>query len=222
MNRVMMTLCMLGAAGCGDSLVSGEDLDWLFGLRAVPDNPAWEMRWLSPDGGLVVACDLEPAIVVEEDEIQFGEIVVDAPPDTPPAAFVEDHGFDWALGLPVLVDADRYDPTLGGPTESLGRERGVWGLPFGRGIVHIYGELPERSESLFVEDGPQEEGAYWVEVLSDFVVVAQDVRGALVPVEEYTDEEIWVFGGELDEDWTVFEVWSGVALGGVVSGDCGE
>ena len=223
MQRVrLLVVTSLVGTGCGESLVSGEALDGLFGVRPLPARVAWEMRWLDEDGRLSVGCELSAADVIDDGGIQWGELLVTAPVDPEPIRWVEEEpGTYWALGLPVLVDAERYDRDWLEPDDTLSVERGVWGIPFDVALFYAEGDLELVGERLFASDTPLEEDANVVSVVSELVAARAQIGGSLL-LEKHADE-IWVFGGEVDEeDNATWGIWSGNALEGVVVEDCGE
>ncbi len=207
------------SVACGDSLRSGPVLDELFGLTPVPETVAWEMRWFVGAEHLVVSCDLARARVVEDEESFLGEIRV-SPPRAQPPGFVETEGVDWALGFPVLVDAERYDPHLpDDPQESLEDWRGVWGAPPGLALLVADGDADALEDELLV-DGERalEAGAVWVEVVAPAVAISGRFEGALLVVRDFVDD-ILVFQTEkLDDE--VHEVWSGAAIGWLEPDHC--
>lgn len=215
---VLLSGALLFGAGCGDSLRSGEVLDELFGLTPVPEEVAWEMRWYLGEEHLVRACDLAPATVVDDEDALFGEIRV-SPPFTLPPDLVESEGVDWALGFPVLVAPNRYEPELPDePRENLEDWRGVWGVPPGIAVLVADGEAEALEDELLVDgEWALEEGAVWVEVVTAAVAISGRFEGALIVVEDFVD--MVVFQTEKLDD-TIVDVWTGEALGGLEPEPC--
>jgi hypothetical protein len=205
--------CLFSAfflGGCGDSLISGEALDDLFGLSPVPERVSWEVRWLSDDHTLVLGCELYPARVLDYDDIAFGEISV-TPPDAEPEHWIEEDDATWALGFPVLVDRNGYREAPG--NDSLHADRGVWGLPWGQAMLFADGEDWAVEERLLIDpEAVLETGVVWVDVLTEAVSVTGDVHGTLIQSEVHN--EIWVSNLAYVDD-SILEVWSGEHFDGV-------
>lgn len=222
--RPWLLLAVLSTGCEGDTLLSGDRLDALFGANPVPVEPAWAMAWLDDNWVLVTDCRLEPAQVVTDEEIVFGELVLD-PPESGPTRWVDVEGHPLAVGFPLLVDATRFDPPdePDGPNP-LSFDRGVWGIPFSVRVVADFDDpyaLTDVGEWLLADraDG-LEPGASWWDILIESAALREDLEGTLVRSSvgaEDDGEGMFVITTDFASE-SHARIWSGGIFDGMVGG----
>ncbi|MBX2800470.1 MAG: hypothetical protein KTR31_22520 [Myxococcales bacterium] len=220
-----MGLAAVLLAGCGDVLLDANGLDELFGLGVPPTDPAWEFRWLTEEA-LEVDCALVDADILDDEPVFWGELSTPVPDVPEPLAITGKPPATYALGLPVLVDRELYEPLADDaePDESLHRERGVWGIAEGIAALVVDGDAEAVRSSLFLEDDvPELTGEVtWVALLPE-VIDSLGVEGSLLYLDDHDrqllyDDGLWVLSME-EAPEGLFELWSGVSSDALVGCD---
>lgn len=214
-DRRIGLLGVLGLAGCGDSLYGGWAIEERIGSPPLPERASWEVRWVQPQG-LAVGCERVDAQIPDGELALLG--VAQLPePTLPEPRWVDGDGFRWAVGLPTLVWDDAPYPELG--EGWLDDGLGVWGTTAPLAWLAVDGDLPAAGAWLRADGAPAEPG--WVELFADLSSESGQVRGALAAVDpSWIDGGLWTVALDWSED-DELAVWSGWALGGVVS-TCGD
>lgn len=227
MRFELALFALITVVGCDDaeSFLSGEGLEEAFGVTPAPREPAWVIAWWLPGEGVDFQCDVESTETLDASPDNLGEIVVWAPDiEEPPfwnETWVVLEGYDydeealveWAVGLPVLVDLERYETPSweeGRITDPLAFERGVWGVA-NRARLFTIGK-PEAVDLVFpllldAEDVLGYQGSTWVGIFHEAV----SLRGIQLAIYPEPLE-----GREMSAIWTEWAseahlaVWSGV------------
>lgn len=215
--------------GCGDSLVSGRNLEDLISTQP-PGAPAWELRWATGDGLLVdcpIPVDADLEVIVGQVEVLPEEVTVQSPP-----GWITLESSRYAVMFPALVDLDAYEPpeTDDDVDGVEGLERGVWGISAPVAVVVAEGDLEEVSNELTL-DGDEElefdEGVAWARVIAEVVDARDSLFEATTPIDfetrgELETEGLPVTALSFARD-NAAGVWAGEPFDGVeTTADCSE
>lgn len=240
MRFILLTPAVL--VGCETSgLYSASALEQLYDVSPVPEDPAWEMRWLGQDVGLNLGCDLIPVGEFEAELI--GGTVSAAPPSIGAPQLWNDEGqYRWAVALLVMVNPVQYNPAaLDGEEddEDYGFEEeeefaelesvvGIWGGVENRALLFAQGDYEEIEESLVIGEESEIDDAFfasmenegiWVGVVPELVSQLGTLAGAMYPLaevewEEMDDDGLYVTANERLSEMS-YDMLSGESLGGV-------
>lgn len=231
----LLPVLLLALTACDDGTLMGTlALDNLLRLPPPPVDPAWEIRWVLPDGeGLGYPCDLMEAPDIQEGALAAGLLSFELPEMEEPPFWIEvpgtedaDDGFIWALGIFVLVDAGRWTPWDGETAwDSLSVDRGVWGAADTVGLLFADGgtdgdaeEIREALQIAASDDAEPRDGVLWMGILPQIIEPTGTFLGGIydldpVEREELDDEGLVVTATEFLSDRSI-EVISGDAVGG--------
>lgn len=226
-------ILVLLLTGCGDSLISGENLESLLGVMPLPAEPAWEVRWYAgPDTELHLGCALLSAELTEDDV--YWESLYALPPDvaSPPVWVTsEEENYRYAIAMLTLVDAERYlgieEP--GESADSLEFGLGVWGGVDDRALLFAEGDLDAMAEdALLLPDLLEvaKEEPIWLGMLPELASVKEDLAGALYPLPDEEEEDLYDTGLSITQaeylSEAAHEVLSGEILGDELAVECDE
>jgi len=228
----LLVLMAWGGVGCTtDGLYSAQRLNELSEVPPPPQTARWEMRWyMGFEDGLLADCQLHPAFF-EPSEENWGEVISNGPHDVQPIYWLDEGAYRWAVGFPVMVDANRYSPVGEGWFESapLDYGRGVWGasediaLVFAEGDVEVFRDeilsIPLDDEDFWEADLSWDAGL-WVNLLTQSAAATGRLEQSIVAIGEDQQVAIAAQGFSVVNTGLLprpaLELYSGVSVGGVL------
>ncbi|MEL6346581.1 MAG: hypothetical protein AAFV53_25945 [Myxococcota bacterium] len=242
--RTILPLVLLHGCDLG-SLLSAGELERLYAKPPLPADPAWQIRWIGPDG-MVVGCELLDAEVFDPQDSWDSVFAVEPSPPEPEVWNInEEEGVRWAVGLVTLVNAeqitafredapeeeedveeDEEAADFEGQAASLELDDGVWGVVPERVLLYGQGNMEAlaREFSLpvdLVEELDEIDG-FWLGMLPQFVELRGEVQGALYPLSEDEGIQLEEYGLEVTTSYALadveWEVFSGFPFEGIVDG----